>query len=175
LTVEPRESELQSGQVSPDGLWQWNGDAWLPTTGGIGPSQGPSSALRARRIVLIAVLCALAAIAAVATLVSLIHFGADNCLPSDFPIYSGATVSSTVARKGSPPDCALVLRTSDSQSTVAQFYESILNTGDWHVMSVSSDTGTVKFERRSRPKTTGSVSYVAHADGTRIYIRLKGG
>ena len=68
----------------------------------------------------------------------------------------------------------MVLHTVDAQLTAVQFYESALDTGGWKVTSISSTTGTIKFERKSTPATAGTVSFVAHPGGTNVDIRLKG-
>jgi hypothetical protein len=162
-----------AGQVSPDGLWRWDGQAWMPTGAATGPTQVSRSA-RARGIVFVAVLCAVGFIAIVVALASQVHIGAGSCVPADFPTYPGASVSSEIATTGDTPDCFMVLRTTDSQLTAVQFYRSRLDTGDWRVTAVSSSTGTVTFERTSTSQTAGSVSFVAHADSTNIYVRLKG-
>ncbi len=163
-----------AGQVSPDGLWRWDGQAWMPTGAAARPTQVSRSAARARGIVFVAVLCAVGFIAIVVALASQVYIGAGSCVPADFPTYPGASVSSEIATTGDTPDCFMVLRTTDSQLTAVQFYRSRLATGDWRVTAVSSSTGTVTFERTSTSQTAGSVSFVAHADSTNIYVRLKG-
>jgi hypothetical protein len=171
-TVDQVELPVQPGHVSPDGMWRWDGQAWMPTPAAVRQPQASRSTARARRIVFVAVLCTAGVTAIFVALASQIQIGTRPCVPGDFPTYPGASVSSALATKGSTPDCFMVLHTKDAQLTAVQFYESALDTGDWRVTSVSSTTGTIKFERRSTPQTAGSVSFVAHTGSTNIYIRL---
>ena len=174
-SVVPGQSPVQAGQVSPDGMWRWDGRVWtpIPPAGGQIRAQGP--ALPVRRIVLLALVSAGGVLAIIIALASQIQIGASTCLPPDFPTYPGASTSSEFAFKGNPPDCVMVLHTNASQLTAVQFYESVLNTGDWKVASVSATTGTMTFNRRSRPQTAGTISFVGHTNGTNMYVHVKGG
>ncbi len=172
--VERREPPVQSGQISPDGMWRWDGQAWTPMPASTGRPQPPSSAARARGIVVLALLCVAGLVAIIVSVVSQYQIGASTCLPRDFPTYPGASSSIDVAYTGSTPDCFMELHMKDPETTIAQFYESQLNAGDWRTNSVNGSTGKITFERRSKSQTSGTVSFIAHPGSTDVFVRLTG-
>jgi hypothetical protein len=123
---------------------------------------------------LISLLSAAGVIALIVALASQLQVGTGTCVPADFPRYPDAPVAIELSSTGTASNCFMVLHTKDSQLTAVEFYQSHLGAGDWKVISVSTATGTVRFERASRPQTTGSVSFVAHPRTTNIYIRVRG-
>jgi hypothetical protein len=174
-SVEPGEPPIQAGQVSPDGLWRWDGHAWAPIPSIAGQTHAPGPALQARWIVVLALLSAAGVVAIIIAVASQFQIGARTCLPPDFPTYPGASTSSEFAYKGNPPDCVMVFHTNDSQLTAVRFYQSVLNADDWRVASVRDTTGTMTFSRRSRPQSVGTISFVGNTNGTNVYVHLKGG
>lgn len=107
-----------------------------------------------------------------------IRNGAFNCLPSDFPQYPGATVSSEDTRIGSgfsPGDskrCTTVLESNDGAATVTTFYEQNLASGDWTIASSDTTTGEIMFHRTSRPATVGDLVLLGRGVHTEIQIQL---
>jgi len=108
-------------------------------------------------------------------LVTSFERGGFSCLPSDFPNYPGAAVSSentyvgTGVPAGDTKRCTMVLESNDDVNTVTSWYSSNLNSGDW---SATSDTasGTVRFEKRSRPSTSGTIELLGRGQHTEIRI-----
>jgi hypothetical protein len=110
---------------------------------------------------------------------SLVHSfqsGGLACLPSDFPSYPGATVTSEVTNFGSgvaPGDsksCHMVLESGDDAATVTAFYNDNLNSADWHVTAFISSGGQIQFNRVSRPATVGVVQLLGKGQQTEIRI-----
>ena len=100
--------------------------------------------------------------------------GLTSCLPSDFPNYPRAMLASLVV-SGSGGNCLVTYRTKDSSSEVQSFYRSNLNTGDWTVTAINEPTGTILFQRVSRPQTTGYVKILVLPGETQFQIRLRAG
>lgn len=174
---------VQPGQLSPDGLWRWDGVQWLPAT----PAQSPTPGPRHSRawIWWLAGGCALLLVLGVIgigfgaySLVNRFQHGAFNCLPSDFPSYPGASVSGENTYFGSgvaPGDsrrCRITFESNDGVATVTNFYEQQLATGDWTVASSNPTTGEVRFQRLSRPQTVGVLSLLGRGQHTEIQIEL---
>jgi hypothetical protein len=136
-------------------MWQWNGHTWELNAAAVAPPKPGFSGARLRGIVVLALLCLAALVVGGVALAGNFQIGAGSCLPSDFPGYPGATVSSEVAYTGTPPQCVMVLHTGDPQETVVQYYQSRLSGGDWRLDSFSDQTGTMTFHRISRPQTGG--------------------
>ena len=110
-----------------------------------------------------------------ARMFSVLHVGFSNCLPSDFPRYPQATVSSIVVTD-SRGDCTMQYRTRDSGSAVETFYETKLNQGDWVVTRIDERAGMIVFARSSRPRTTGYVkvlSFPGQQTQFQIQIRVR--
>lgn len=100
--------------------------------------------------------------------------GAFTCLPSDFPRYPGASVSSESTYTGTNgSECRMTFDSSDPVTAVGPYYQDRLNSGDWSVASIEFSTGTITFKRRSRPQTTGTVAMNKLGQGTRIRVVLK--
>jgi hypothetical protein len=174
---------LQPGQLSPDGLWRWDGTQWVPATPGVSAIPAPP---RSRSWIWwlvggCAVLLVLAVIAigfGIYSLVNGFQHGAFNCLPSDFPSYPGASVVSENTQLGtgmSPGDnkrCTIVLDSNDNVDTVTSFYQQNLATGDWTIPTAHPPQGEFSFTRISRPQTRGTVIVVVHGQHTEIDIQL---
>jgi len=111
------------------------------------------------------------------SLVNSFEHGGFSCLPSDFPSYPGATVSSentyvgTGVPAGDTKRCSMVLESNDDATTVTSWYSSNLNSGDWSASSDSA-SGTVRFENRSRPSTNGTIELLGRGQHTEIRITL---
>jgi len=172
-----------AGQLSPDGMWRWDGRQWVPAT--------PQPAVQARPrgsrtwIWLVAggcaVLLVLGAVGAVVggmALVSRVQHGDFACLPSDFPSYPSATVTGektyvgTGLAPGDTHECTETLASDDSVATVSDFYTSRLSSGDWKITSNDQAFGTIRFARVSRAQTVGVVALVGRGSHTEIDIKL---
>lgn len=169
------EPESQAGQLSPDGMWRWDGRQWVPT----GAHGGPPRASRrwlwwlAGGCVVLLVLGVVGVVAGGKVLVDRFQHGAFTCLPSDFPHYPGATVSSESTYTGTNgSECRMTLDSNDSVSSVGPYYQTWLDQGDWSVRSVDYKTGTISFQRRSRAQTSGTVKLTRLGQGARIKIDL---
>jgi hypothetical protein len=122
-----------------------------------------------------AVLLVLAVIGAAFGLSSLVRQfqnGAFNCLPSDFPSYPGATVSSENTSFGTTKRCTIVLESDDGVAAVTAFYQQELNTGDWAITSSDPTSGEFSFRRPSRAQTFGTISFLGRGQHTEIDIQL---
>jgi hypothetical protein len=123
------------------------------------------------------VIAVIAGVLGLSSLVSSFQHGGFTCLPSDFPSYPGATVSSentyvgTGVPAGDTKRCTMVLESNDDVNTVTSWYSSNLNSGDW---SASSDTanGTIQFDNRTRPATNGTIELLGRGQQTEIRIAL---
>jgi hypothetical protein len=173
---------VQPGQLSPDGLWRWDGTQWVP----VAPSVSTMpAARRSKAWVWVAGGCVLLLILGVIgigfgaySLVKGFQNGAFNCLPSDFPGYPGATVMSENTKIGSgfaPGDskrCTIVLESNDDVATVTSFYTLQLDTGDWTVASSDPSSGEIQFTRKSRSATVGDLLLLGRGQHTEIQIQL---
>jgi hypothetical protein len=181
MSTEP--GGVQVGQLSPDGLWRWDGAQWVSTTPGFAPTPAPR---RSRSWIWwlaggCALLLAIGAIGAgvgAFSLVKRFQSGGFSCLPSDFPSYPGASVVSENTRIGnefSPGDnnrCTIAFNSNDDVATVARYYEGQLNSGDWTIVSSDPSSGVIKFQRRSRPQTVGTVTLLGQGQHSQIDIQL---
>ena len=98
--------------------------------------------------------------------------GALDCLPSDFPSYPGATVSSWNTTFGATKRCTIVLQSDDGVAAVTAFYEQGLSSGDWTIMTSDPASGEFSFRRLSRPQTFGTISLLGRGQHTEIEIQL---
>jgi hypothetical protein len=175
------EPPYQVGQLSPDGMWLWDGQRWVASAA----QPRPISRGSRRWIWWLAGGCALLLVIAIAGgtygIVSLVHSfqsGSLSCLPSDFPHYPGATVTrdyTTVGTNVAPGDsreCQETLDSNDDVSTVTDFYASRLNSGDWKISADDRANGELKFRRVSRPQTVGVVDLLGRGQRTVIQIKL---
>jgi hypothetical protein len=165
-------------------MWRWDGARWVPLMGQ--PIAAPIAPPRSRPwIWWVAGGCALLLVIGVVgvgfgiySFVNSFSKGAFACLPSDFPSYPGATVSSfnthfgAGAAPGDSKTCLMVLESSDDSATVSAFYNDNLNTGDWHVTAVISSAGQIQFHRVSRPATVGLVEVLGKGQQSEIRIQL---
>jgi hypothetical protein len=103
--------------------------------------------------------------------------GAFSCLPSDFPSYPAATVSSehTYVGTGLPPgdtkQCSMVLESSDDVSTVTDYYSSHLSSGGW-TATVDPASGVISFQSTTRTATRGTIELLGRGEHTEIRITL---
>ena len=98
-----------------------------------------------------------------------------NCLPSDFPAYPGTGPGAyNYELNGTAPgtSCNMVFHSNDSTSTVLDFYESRLGTGDWQITSSNRDGGQIIFSKVNRTNTKGTVQVLAKDGYTEITIQL---
>ncbi|HXN89941.1 MAG TPA: hypothetical protein VN906_00485 [Candidatus Sulfotelmatobacter sp.] len=169
----------QPGQVSPDGLWVWDGTRWVPSG-----RQGTPTRPRGSRswiwwvaggcAVLLVIGVAGAIWATVALVNNVQQHGGFACLPSDFPSYPGATITSENVRytTGLPPgdskECTMTLESSNDATTVSDFYASRLSTGDWAITSNDTATGEIRFHRVSRPQTVGVLDILGRGQQTEV-------
>ena len=104
--------------------------------------------------------------------------GSLSCLPSDFPRYSGATITrdytyvGTNVAPGDSHECQESVTSQDDAATVSAFYESHLSSGDWTITSNDTSNGAIHFVRRSQPRTVGSAQLLGRGEHTDIEIRL---
>ena len=98
--------------------------------------------------------------------------GGFNCLPSDFPSYPGATVSSENTFFGTTKRCTIVLESDDGVAAVTAFYRQQLDTGDWTITSSDPASGQFSFRLRSRSQTFGTISLLGRGQHTEIEIQL---
>jgi hypothetical protein len=174
---------VQPGQLSPDGLWRWNGAQWVPAAPGGSPMPPPG---RSRGWIwwlvggcgVLLVLGVIGAGFGIYSLVNRFQNGAFSCLPSDFPNYPGASVVSENTKVGAGMSagdttrCTIVLDSNDDVATVTTYYEAHLNSGDWTVVSSDSANGAIDFQRKSRPHTVGTVTLLGRGQHSEIDIQL---
>jgi len=177
------EAPYQPGQLSPDGMWRWDGARWIPS------GQQGRQPLRPRGsrtwIWWLAGGCALllligagGAIWGALSLVNAVQHGALNCLPSDFPSYPGATITREYTyfgggvAPGDSKECQMTLESDDDSATVSDFYASRLDSGDWTVTANDSANGQIRFHRVSRPLTMGILDLLARGQHTEIQLKL---
>jgi hypothetical protein len=104
--------------------------------------------------------------------------GGFACLPSDFPSYPGATITSSSVRyttglpAGDSKECSMTLESSADAATVTDFYTSSLSTGDWAITSNDTATGEIRFHRVSRPQTVGVLDILGRGQQTGIQLTL---
>lgn len=173
MSVEP---SSQVGQLSPDGMWRWDGRQWVPTGVQGGPPRRPRRWLwwLAGGCAVLLILGLVGAVAGGRVLVDRFQHGAFTCLPSDFPRYPGATVSSESPYTGTNgSECRMTFDSSDRVSWVGPYYQTWLDQDDWSVLAVDYSNATITFQRRSRAQTAGSVKLTRLGEGTRIRVVLK--
>lgn len=168
-----------AGQVSPDGMWIWDGQAWIPITK---PGSQPRRSLAwiwwlVGGCAVVAVLAIAGVILGGVALFNTFH-GAAACLPSDFPQYPNATetnFNSFVGTNVAPGDshrCTITLESSDDVQTVSAFYTDRLNSGDWTIDSNDPTTGEITFHLNSRSATVGTLDLLARGQHTEIQITV---
>jgi hypothetical protein len=177
----------QSGQLSPDGMWRWDGRQWVPT---MASPPGRSKAWiwwLAAALTVSLLLILVGAGYGIYLVANRFQSGAFTCLPSDFPSYAGTHVVTEATRlgpglpAGDTQECRMILATNDDVTVVGPYFMRHLNSGDWNVISTRYVGGTstsqplmslLKFRRVSRPQTTGSVEFLQPHRQTEILIVL---
>ncbi|HEY8841390.1 MAG TPA: hypothetical protein VIO80_12255 [Candidatus Dormibacteraeota bacterium] len=174
---------VQPGQLSPDGLWRWDGAQWVPAAPGASPMPPPR---RSRGWIwwvvggcgVLLVLGAIGAGFGVYSLVTKFQQGGFSCLPSDFPNYPGTSVVSENTKigagisTGDSTRCTIVLDSNDDVATVTTYYMEHLNGGDWTIVSSDSANGVIDFQLKSRPQTVGTVTLLGRGQHSEIDIQL---
>lgn len=177
MAVQP---PVQPGQISPDGMWRWDGVRWVPVTGQPMPPPRSSTWIWwvAGGCALLLVIGLVGAGVGIYSLVNSFQRGGFACVPSDFPSYPGARVTSEYTYVGgavAPGDsksCREILESSDDVATVTAFYDEKLKTGDWTVTADLPSYGQIQFHRVSRPQTFGVVQMLGKGLQTEIRIQL---
>ena len=164
-------------------MWRWDGRQWVPST----PPASARQHSRPRRTwiwwvaggcALLLVIGVVGAIVGGAALVNRIQHGDFSFLPSDFPAYPGATLTSektyigTGVAPGDSKECQESLDSEDDVKTVTSFYASRLSSGDWEITTNDEANGTIRFARMSRPQTVGIVTLLGRGSHTVIEIKL---
>jgi len=166
----------QPGQMSPDGLWRWDGTQWV-AAGAPAPAMAPRRGSLAWLWWLIggcAVLIVIAIVVGILGLSSLVRnftSGGYSCLPSDFPVYPGASVTAENETVGTSTVCRMTYASSDDAGTVTDWYSSHLGEGDWQD-SVDSSTGVITFHQVSGGNASGEVQLLGAGQHTNIEITL---
>jgi hypothetical protein len=177
----PSDPVVQPGQLSPDGLWRWDGTHWVPTAAG----KEPATAQRRKLLIwwltststlLVVLLAALALLVYQQIPSGRAGFG---CLPADFPLYPKMTLLEIDQQfeapvQGDTKSCRMRLSSSAPFGSVNSFYRQRLNSGDWMYTSYSEESAgsfTI-FQRRSRPLTSGRMTVLGQAAVTTLDIQL---
>lgn len=170
---------VQPGQLSPDGMWRWDGVRWVPTAAPIAPRRSRAWIWwLAGGCAVLLVLGLVGAGVGVYNFVNSLQHGAFACLPSDFPSYPGATVTGensfvgTGVAPGDSKRCTMILESNDDSTTVIAFYNDKLNTGDWKVTAYIDSIGQIQFHRVSRPQTEGVIDFLSRGQHTEIQLQL---
>jgi hypothetical protein len=167
------------GQLSPDGMWRWNGTRWVPA-GQPPPRRSQKWIWWLAGALAISVILIIAGVGYGAyTLVNRFQGGVFSCLPSDFPSYPGAIVAGQSTNyygpgvpAGDTKVCRMTLIADDPIDTVSAYYHDRLESGDWILDSMEPIKGTFDFHRFSRPKTAGTVEPHQLGQQTEILIVL---
>lgn len=169
------------GQLSPDGMWIWDGGRWIQVQ-----RPGMRAPRRSRTWLWwvaggCAVLLVLGVGAGIWGAVSLAHAvqqGSLSCMPSDFPRYPGATVTrdytyfGTGVAPGDSRECQESLSSDDGVATVSAFYTSQLNSGDWQILANDRTNGQIRFTRRSRTQDVGIIQMLGRGQHSDIAIKF---
>lgn len=169
------------GQLSPDGMWTWDGARWVPVQRPLPPPQRRSRSWMwwvAGGCAVVLLLGVAGAVVAGVALVNKIQSGGLTCLPSDFPKYPNAQVTRVYTYVGSgvaPGDsseCQETLSSDDDVATVTSFYSAQLDSGDWSVTAIDRANGQIRFARRSKNQQVGVVQLLGQGQHTVVEIRF---
>jgi hypothetical protein len=174
----------QVGQLSPDGMWRWDGQRWAPVGQPGQAIQYPPPRSR-RWIWWVAGGCALLLVIAIVggavgivSLVRSLQSVGLTCLPADFPQYQGATVAReyTYVGSGTAPgdshECQESLDSNDDATTITAYYTSHLNSDDWKITGTDTANGEIRFSRVSRPLTVGVIDILGRGQHAVIEVKL---
>jgi hypothetical protein len=173
----------QPGQLSPDGMWRWDGVQWLAVGASVQPAVAPRRSRAwvwwlAGGCALLLVIGLVGGAVGVYSLANSFQRGAFSCLPKDFPAYPGVSVTSEQTYVGSnvaPGDsrrCQMTLQSNDDVATVTAFYAEKLDSGDWKVTAFIREGGQIQFHRVSRQATFGLLDLLGRGEHTEIRIQL---
>jgi hypothetical protein len=169
------------GQLSPDGMWMWDGGRWIPVQR---PGQPPARRPRtwiwwlAGGCAVVLLLGIAGIVIGGAALVNRIQSGGFTCLPSDFPKYPNAQVTRVYTYVGggvAPGDsneCQEGLSSDDDVATVTAFYITHLDTGDWSITANDKANGEIRFARRSQSREVGTVELLGRGQHTDVAIKF---
>ena len=159
------------GALSPDGLWRWDGERWVPAGNvAVPPSRGSRAWIwwLGGCAVLVAVVGVVAFGFLALTVFNVARTGGFNCVPSDFPAYPGEAFRSVnVTTNGPGRSCEIVYETRDSPSAVVDFYSNRLSGSPWRV--TGSGPSEIDYAN-DNTGAAGSVVVVATDGGSEITI-----
>jgi hypothetical protein len=170
-----------AGQLSPDGMWRWDGQRWVPS--GLPPPSGPRRSNRwlwglAGGCAVVLVIGIAGGVYGMVSLIHAVQNGSLGCLPSDFPRYPSATETGfhtyigTNAAPGDNQECKESFSSNDDVAAVTDFYTGRLGSGDWRITSNDTANGTIAFSRVSRSQTVGTIGLLGRGQHTIIEITL---
>jgi hypothetical protein len=162
-------------------MWRWDGVRWVQAAAS--PQGAPRRSYKwiwwvAGGCAVLLVLGLIGAGVGVYNLVNSFQHGGFACLPSDFPNYPGATVTTentyvgTGVAPGDSKRCSMVLKSNDDPATVTSFYQEKLSSGDWKVTAYIASIGQIQFQRVSRQQSVGVVDLLGRGQQTEIHIQL---
>ena len=169
---------IEADMVSPDGTWRRDGARWVP----VQPQSSPRGRPFLRTWMLVG--CATVLVLAVVgigigypaySFINHVFTGSHRCLPSDFPLYPGATPADfNLGVNGANPgySCNVVFESTDDVATVTAFYQSKLNTGDWWVTTSDGQAGNLTFQFVGGAQPFGTVNVTAGKTHTEITVDL---
>jgi hypothetical protein len=113
-----------------------------------------------------------------AVFIPAVMFGGRSQIPSDFPVYPGATLSSAFAsRAGGCMSVDATWSTGDTASRVTSYYQEQLSTGDWTLTDTRpSGSATVFYFKRSAgedPQGYLSVESTPYSSTTQITLTME--
>lgn len=175
MAVEP---PVQPGQLSPDGMWRWDGTRWVPamTVTPVAPHRTRSWIwwLAGGCTVSLVLVIAGAAFGG-AALYNHLKTGGLTCLPSDFPTYPGSTFANiNYELNGATPgsSCSMWFESKDSFGAVLDYYQTRLNRGDWKITVINQDAGQIEFRSLRKARTHGTLDLAQAGDHTQITVVL---
>jgi hypothetical protein len=168
--------QADPGQLSADGRWRWDGTRWvLAQTQLTSHRRSRSWGWVLAGCSTVVVLAAVGGGYGIYTFIQGVKNGSNTCLPSDFPRYPGARYAEfTFELNGAYPGntCHAVFESNDEVASVTAYYESKLNTGDWQVTPIGSQTDTVTFQPAKSEAPFGTVQVALSNTHTEITIDL---
>lgn len=99
--------------------------------------------------------------------------GKYSCLPSDFPVYPGASyqgVHNVVGTGGSV--CSVTVDTAATASQAQDYYQTRLAAGNWKVTGYDASQGVMSFDRPDSARVHGTIAFLSHGTRTQLNIEL---